>query len=101
MPTPQFFFQLSTQEAVEAIAQRVMQLQTERPEPNPKQEQEAESPISIDEACTLLRISRPTLNTWRARGLIRAHQIGRRVYLFKSELLKALEQSRKTGRGRA
>jgi hypothetical protein len=93
-----FNFKLSA-ESIESIALRVVQLQKEiKPEPNQNQTAGTEEPISIADACALLRISRVTLNNWRKRGIIKAHGKGRKVYLFKSELLESLKQPKKWGR---
>jgi excisionase family DNA binding protein len=93
-----FFFQLPTDEALERIAERVAQkinlgLQPQQPQTN----SEAEAPISIDEACALLRISRVTLYNWRQQGLIAVHGVGRRKYLYKSELMESLKQPKRFG----
>jgi len=96
----QFFFQLTTQEAIEAIAQRVVQLQREGAPEQPTTKPAAEEPISIREVCALLRVSRPTLHSWMAKGTIPFHRKGRRVFLFKAEVLASLEQPERIGTDR-
>ncbi|WP_162056154.1 helix-turn-helix domain-containing protein [Pontibacter pamirensis] len=92
---------MTAHDAIEAIAQRTAQiLREDKPEqkqPNP----EAEEPISIQEVCSLLKVSRPTLHNWMAQGTIPFHRKGRRVYLFKSQVLKSLEEPKRLGRSRA
>lgn len=53
---------------------------------------EEEAPISKKEVCRLLRCSEPTMTKWMATGKIPFRRKGRRVYFFKSEVLKSLEQ---------
>ncbi|MFB9864318.1 helix-turn-helix domain-containing protein [Rufibacter immobilis] len=96
----QFLFQMKAQEAIEAIAQRVVELiRTAQPEEG-QQENSSEVPISTAEACAVLRISRPTMSSWKSKGLVPFHRKGRRVYFFKSELLASLESSKQTIGGR-
>lgn len=51
-----------------------------------------ESPISKKEVCLLLGCSEPTMTKWMAAGKIPFGRKGRRVYFFRSEVLKSLEQ---------
>ncbi|AKD04315.1 helix-turn-helix domain-containing protein [Pontibacter korlensis] len=97
----QFSFNL-TQEAIEAIAQRTAQILRDDKLKNSQPTPEAEEPISIKEVCSLLKVSRPTLHSWMAQGTIPFHRKGRRVYLFKSEVLASLEEPRRlvNSRGR-
>lgn len=87
----EFFFQLPTDEAIERIARRVVQLQREGAPEQQTTKPAAEEPVSIREVCALLRVSRPTLHSWMAKGTIPFHRKGRRVFLFKSEVLASLE----------
>lgn len=84
-------------DAIEAIAQRIFQLHNETNRKPEEVKPEVEEPISIDEACALLRISRVTLNNWRHQGLVTVHSMGRRKYLYKSQLLSELEQPKSHG----
>lgn len=95
--TEKFLFQLTTEDAINAIAQRVMQLMTNHPAPQPESQAE-ETPINITETCKLLGISKPTLHAWMAKGIIPFYRKGRRVYLFKSEVLESLETSKRRGK---
>nr|WP_255710102.1 helix-turn-helix domain-containing protein [Pontibacter harenae] len=89
---------MPVEEAIERIAQRVTQhLQAVSTQEPPKSKPEAEEPISIDEACALLKISRVTLNNWRHQGLVTVHGMGRRKYLYKSELMESLKQPKRHG----
>lgn len=42
--------------------------------------------------CELLTITRPTLHSWRKRGIIQAHFLGRKVFFLKSEILESLKK---------
>ena len=90
---------MTAQEAIEAIAQRVVQLQKMSASEQSPTKQEAEEPVSIREVCALLRVSRPTLHSWMAKGTIPFHRKGRRVFLFRSEVLASLEQPKRVGSG--
>ncbi|MHA6248185.1 helix-turn-helix domain-containing protein [Pontibacter sp. CAU 1760] len=85
-------------EFIEAVAQRTAELLREGASTQPTVNPEAEEPISIQEVCSLLRVSRPTLHSWMAQGKIPFHRKGRRVYLFKTEVLQSLEAPRRLGR---
>ena len=52
---------------------------------------ESEIPISKKEICRFLSCSEPTMTKWMAQGIIPYHRKGRRVYFFKSKVLKSLE----------
>lgn len=85
---------------IEAIAQRTAQiLKEDKPEQRPVTS-EAEEPVSIQEVCSLLKVSRPTLHSWMAKGTIPFHRKGRRVYLFKSKVLASLEEPRRLAKER-
>lgn len=49
-----------------------------------------EKPISQPEAVKFLGKSRQTLIAWRKKGLIKAYQLGGRIYYKPSELVAAL-----------
>jgi excisionase family DNA binding protein len=100
MDQNQISIQLLSEQAIRLIVKGVTDhLKAVTTQVQPTTALEAEEPISIDEACRLLRISRVTLTNWRHQGLIKGHTIGRRVYLFKSEILRVIEQPRfKKGR---
>ena len=44
--------------------------------------------LGVDEVCSKLGVSRTTVYQWRRSGKVPSHQIGRRVFFKKSELLK-------------
>lgn len=54
-------------------------------------DKEVERPISQLEAIEFLGKSRQTLAAWRRKGVIKAHQLGGRIYYLKSELLEAMK----------
>lgn len=62
----------------------------------------AEEVLSVDEVCKRLNVSRTTVYEWRRSGKVPSHQIGRRVFFKKSELLKfrpnELEEQKEGGR---
>ena len=60
-----------------------------QPKPQPARPQ-TEKPISQPEAVKFLGKSRQTLIAWRKRGLIKAYQLGGRIYYKPSELVAAL-----------
>jgi hypothetical protein len=60
-----------------------------QPTPQPSRQQ-AEKPISQPEAVRFLGKSRQTLIAWRKKGLIKAYQLGGRIYYKPSELVAAL-----------
>lgn len=60
-----------------------------------------EEPIKMEAVCRLLQVSDTTVRDWVRKGTLPCHRKGRRVYFFKSEVLKSLEQplnDRKEGR---
>lgn len=48
--------------------------------------------ISINEAATLLLVSKVTIHSWINKELFKAYKIGRRTLIEKSELLGAVER---------
>ncbi|MFD2514222.1 helix-turn-helix domain-containing protein [Pontibacter locisalis] len=89
----QFLFQMKAEEAIEAIARRVVELlSVSRQEQKPTLENGKEDPINTDEACALLRITSVTLLNWRKRGMIPYHRKGGRIYFYRSEILESLEK---------
>jgi excisionase family DNA binding protein len=53
---------------------------------------DVEQPVSKKDVCRLLRCSEPTMTKWMTAGKIPFYRKGRRVYFFRSEVLKSLEQ---------
>jgi excisionase family DNA binding protein len=47
--------------------------------------------ITINEAATLLLVSKVTIHSWINRELFKAYKIGRRTLIEKTELLQAVE----------
>lgn len=43
--------------------------------------------LSVEEAAALLGVTPATIHSWKKKGIIRFKRIGRRVYLYKKELL--------------
>lgn len=70
------------------------ELQSQLPPP-PKEEGEL---ITTAEATKLLRVSKVTLSKWRTEGRIKFYRIGTRIRFRKSELLEALQTTKKYGR---
>lgn len=60
-----------------------------QPKPQPARPL-TEKPISQPEAVKFLGKSRQTLIAWRKKGLIKAYQLGGRIYYKPSELVAAL-----------
>jgi excisionase family DNA binding protein len=51
-----------------------------------------EEPIRMEDVSRLLQVSDTTVRDWIRKGALPCHRKGRRVYFFKSEVLKSLEQ---------
>lgn len=51
-----------------------------------------EEPIKMRDVCRLLQVSDTTIRAWMAKGAIPFHRKGNRVFFFKSEVIKSLEQ---------
>lgn len=64
-------------------------LKGEAPE-NPKEE----LPLSIDEVCSLIRKSKPTIYGYVSRNEIPHSKSGGRLYFFKSEIIDWIKQSK-------
>jgi excisionase family DNA binding protein len=47
--------------------------------------------LTIKEVCELMKISRPTFNTWRKKGLI-VSNVGSRVFVSRSDLNKFIQK---------
>ena len=50
--------------------------------------------IKIDEVCSLLRVSRVTINKWKKEGKLPYHRISNRIFFKESEILTALTLKR-------
>lgn len=57
----------------------------------PKQPEEL---LTIDEVCTLLKISRSTEGRWRSEGIIKPSNISGTYYYFRSEIFKILNDNK-------
>jgi excisionase family DNA binding protein len=47
--------------------------------------------LNIDEVCSLLKISKPTLHNWKRDGRLPFHRIGSKVYFKEKEVLEAMK----------
>ena len=56
----------------------------------------SEPPLSVLQACRELSVSRPTLDNWESKKLIKCHRIGRRKYYLRSELLNIKDEGKHT-----
>ena len=79
------------------VAQQLFQLQqaVSGQEPTTIKQVFEEPTMTLDEACDFCKISRVTLYNWRKQGLVKVYGMGRRKYLFKSELIESLKQPKK------
>jgi excisionase family DNA binding protein len=75
------------QKVADFLTPILFRLQPSTAEPCPDQEE----PISKKEACKYYGCSEPTMTKYMARGEVKFHRKGRRVYFFKSELREALD----------
>lgn len=66
----------------------------------PNTNQLVEEPIRMPALCRLLGISDTTARDWMRKGYLPFHRKGSRVFFFKSEVLKSLEQPLRRGKGR-
>ena len=60
--------------------------------------------LSIREAAELLGVTVQTVHEWKRRGLLKYHKLGSRSYLFRANVLAALQghqRTVKTGKGAA
>jgi len=74
----------------ESVARKLMQLIPGLDSSiNKKQD---EPPIKMRDICRLLHISDTTARSWMSKGTLPFHRKGNRVFFFKTEVLKSLEQ---------
>ena len=52
-------------------------------------------PITLDELCKRLEISKPTAWAWEKKGLIKGHHLGNRKYFIWQEVISALTKEKK------
>ncbi len=52
--------------------------------------------IEIDEACKITRKAKPTIYTLAREGLIPAYKRGKKLYFYEDELLKWIDEGRKS-----
>jgi len=71
-------------------------LQSQTPEPPPQDDEL----LTTAEATKLLRVSKVTIHKWRKEGRIKFHRINTRIRFKRSELMEALQTSKKYGRGK-
>ena len=64
--------------------------------PTPPQDEEF---ITSTETAKILGVSKVTLHHWRKEELIKFYRIGTRIRFKKSEVLEALQTTKKYGRG--
>ncbi len=57
-----------------------------------------DSLIGSDEACKIYGVSKVTLHKWKTEGRVKFYRIGTRIRYKKSDLLAALETTKKYGR---
>lgn len=84
--TNPFLFQMKAQEPIGNLFQPFHQL--------PAVYKTFEEKITSKEACGVFRISKTTLQNWKAKGYIPYHRQGRRIYFFRSDLIASLERAR-------
>ena len=85
----QFFTVFTEDELRQLITECVRaEVQKLRETPNP-----GEDLIKVEQACSMLRVSRQTLASWAADAdkKIKKYRIGRRTYYRRSEILAELE----------
>lgn len=51
--------------------------------------------VDIDEACRIIHKAKPTIYALIRKGIIPAYKRGKRLYFYKDELLKWIEEGRK------
>lgn len=51
-----------------------------------------ETPVKIGEISNLLGLSKVTLHSYKKKGLIPYHRLGRNVYFYPSEVLDSLQK---------
>ena len=87
------FLQTTPEDLVNQLTAALLpQLKAELAEQfQPKQPDEL---LTIDEVCTLLKISRSTEGRWRSEGIINPSNISGTYYYFRSEILKILNDNK-------
>jgi excisionase family DNA binding protein len=58
-------------------------------------EEQTEKLLSSSEVCSLLKISKPTLNAWSRDGRLTQYRIGKRVYYKYGEVLSSMQHLKK------
>ena len=76
-------------EQMEQIRQMVAALQ-------PQTSSDKHRLIEIDEACKITRKAKPTIYTLARKGLIPAYKRGKKLYFYEDELLKWIDEGRKS-----
>jgi excisionase family DNA binding protein len=70
----------------DAISEILADSQTATP-PTPQPERL----LNIEDVCSLLQISKPTLHNWKREGWLPFHRIGSKVYFREREVLEAIK----------
>jgi DNA binding domain, excisionase family len=79
---------ISKSELVEIINNSIKaQLQ----EINIAEKPNGEELMTVHEACELLSCSKTTLFTYKKKGIIKSHRVGRRIFFLRSEIFEAIK----------
>jgi excisionase family DNA binding protein len=81
-------------EAVAFLIQEVSQIR-ELVEKNKPQSVEKRRPIEIDEACSFVKKSKPTIYALVRKGLIPCYKNGKKLYFFEDELMQWISNGKK------
>ncbi len=63
-----------------------------------QQKEKKDKFLTIAEVCSLLSVSRSTVNSWIKKDIITPIRLGRRVFFSEKKLLHDLEEQRKSGK---
>jgi excisionase family DNA binding protein len=82
---------MSPEELKELVKECIKESISKQEEPKTGKEKNEEQFLSVKEVQELLKISKVTIHSWKKKGKIKPHSIGRKIFFKKSQIISLLE----------
>jgi excisionase family DNA binding protein len=76
---------------LESIIRNAIEDTLSKVAPKPEPKPDNNTLLTIPEVCTLLKVSKPTIHTWKREGRLPFHRIGAKVYFKEKEVIEAMK----------
>jgi excisionase family DNA binding protein len=83
---------------LESLIRKTIEDTLSKVKQNPEPQPEYNRLLNIQEVCSLLKVSKPTLHTWKREGRLPYHRMGAKVYFKEKEVIEAMKGVKVRGR---